>query len=278
MSIRLISKLDVKGKNLVKGLHFEGLRVLGDPAVFSKFYFENGIDEIIYHDVVASLYERNSIDELIQKVSKDIFIPFIAGGGIRDKYNVSKVLVSGADRIFLNTAALKKPEIINELSEIYGGSTIIISIEVNKVSNKYKCFYDYGREDSEIDLISWLKNIRPRGAGEIMIMSIDKDGTGHGFDLELAKIMKQETDLPFIFGGGCGKTEHIMELLDISNPSGICLSSCLHYDAIKKNILTISKSTEHDGNFEFLKKNEKYKNFIDFDILAVKDFLRKRSK
>jgi cyclase len=278
VSIRLISKLDVKGKNLVKGLHFEGLRVLGDPATFSKFYFENGIDEIIYQDVVASLYERSSLDRLIQKVSKDIFIPFIVGGGIRDKYNVHTALASGADRIFLNTAALKKPEIINELSEIYGGSTIIISIEVNKVSNKYKCFYDYGREDSGIDLISWLKNIRSRGVGEIMIMSIDKDGTGDGFDLELAKIINEETDLPFIFGGGCGKTDHIMELLEISDPSGICLSSCLHYNAIKKNNLTIYRGIDSDGNFEFLKKNEKYKNFIDFDILAVKDFLRKRSK
>jgi cyclase len=276
MSIRLISKLDVKGKNLVKGLHFEGLRVLGDPAVFSKFYFENSIDEIIYHDVVASLYERSALNDLIEKVSKNIFIPFVVGGGIRSKDNVRKALMSGADRIFLNTAALKKPEIINELSEIYGSSTIIVSIEVNKVSNKYKCFYDYGREDSDIDLISWLKNIRLRGVGEIMIISIDKDGTGQGFDLELAKIINQETDLPFIFGGGCGKIEHIMELLDVSNPSGICLSSCLHYDAIKRNIFNINKKINTDGNFEFLKKNEKYKNFLDFDISQVKNFLRKK--
>jgi len=252
--LRIIPKIDVKGMNVVKGIHLEGLRALGDPMEFSKFYYNNQADEIIYHDIVASLYERNSLNKLISDVSKNIFIPFTVGGGLRNVKDVKNVLKSGADRVFINTAAVHDPNIINEIVNDFGASSLIVSIEVNKYQEKYKCYTDFGREESDINLFNWINEIEKRGAREIMISSIDRDGTGTGFDLNLAKKITQITNMSFIIGGGFAEINHIHELLDQSNPSGVFISSSLHYNTINK---VTKKRINLTGNFEFLKKKKK---------------------
>jgi imidazole glycerol-phosphate synthase subunit HisF len=265
--LRIIPKIDVKGMNVVKGIHFEGLRALGDPIEYSKFYYNNHADEIIYHDIVASLYERNSLNKLISNVSKNIFIPFTVGGGLRNVNDVKNVLKSGADRVFINTAAIHNPNIINEIVNDFGASSLIISIEVNKHQDKYKCYTDFGREESDIDLFNWINEIEKRGAREIMISSIDRDGTGNGFDVSLSKKITQITNMSFIIGGGFGEISHIHELLDESNPSGVFISSSLHYNnvhKINKNKINVT------GNFEFLKKKEKMIRFKKIPIQLIK--------
>ena len=263
--VRIIPKVDVKGINVVKGIHLEGLRALGDPMEFSKYYYNNQADEIIYHDIVASLYERNSLNNLVRNVSKNIFIPFSVGGGLRNLNDIKNVLKSGADRVFVNTAAINNPNIINEIVNNFGASTLIVSIEVNKYQDKYKCYTDFGREENSIKLFSWINEIEKRGAREILISSIDRDGTRSGFDVDLAKKITEISDLSFIIGGGFGEIRHIHELLDQSNPSGIYISSALHYNTIDK----ISKNiTNTKGNFEFIKKNkiDKFKKITIKDI------------
>ncbi len=271
MTLRIIPKIDVKGKNLVKGVHLEGLRALGDPAKFSEFYFSNFADEIIYHDVVASLYERNSLTELIKRVSRDVFIPFVVGGGIRNLNDVKKILASGADRIFINTSAIRNPDIIDKISDEFGSSTLIISMEVFKVKGDYKCYIDYGREETDIELFSWIEKVENKGAGEILVTSIDRDGTGKGFDVELSEKITKESDIPYIIGGGFGKKEHLKELLTCSNPSGVFISSALHYNYVLNNL---DKNWFNDeGNFEFLKKDEKFEKFENITINELKNYI-----
>ena len=271
MTLRIIPKIDVKGKNLVKGVHLEGLRALGDPAKFSEFYFSNFADEIIYHDVVASLYERNSLTDLIKRVSRNVFIPFVVGGGIRNSNDVKNILASGADRIFINTSAIKNPDIIDDISDEFGSSTLIISMEVFKVKGDYKCYIDYGREETDIELFSWIEKVENKGAGEILVTSIDRDGTGKGFDVELSEKITKESDIPYIIGGGFGKKEHLKELLTCSNPSGVFISSALHYNYVLNNL---DKNWFNDeGNFEFLKKDEKFEKFENITINELKNYI-----
>tara|TARA_Y100000591_G_scaffold165407_1_gene142705 strand:- start:608 stop:1432 length:825 start_codon:yes stop_codon:yes gene_type:complete len=271
MSLRIIPKIDVKGKNLVKGVHLEGLRALGDPAKFSEFYFSNFADEIIYHDVVASLYERNSLTDLIKRVSRNVFIPFVVGGGIRNSNDVKNILASGADRIFINTSAIKNPDIIDDISDEFGSSTLIISMEVFKVKGDYKCYIDYGREETNIELFSWIEKVENKGAGEILVTSIDRDGTGKGFDVELSEKITKESDMPFIIGGGFGKKEHLKELLTCSSPSGIFISSALHYNYVLNNL--DKNWFNNEGNFEFLKKDEKFEKFENITISELKNYI-----
>jgi len=187
-TIRIIPRIDVKGPSLVKGIHFEGLRVLGNPNEFAKFYYENGADEILYVDVVASLFERNSLSDLISSTAQEVFIPVTVGGGVRTLDDVNNILRSGADKISLNTAAINNPGFIKEASLKYGSSTIVVSIEAIKESDgKYCAYTDNGREWTGVDVFEWAKEVEILGAGEIIISSIDKEGTGEGFDIELTR-------------------------------------------------------------------------------------------
>ena len=198
MSIRIIAKLDIKGHNLVKGVQLEGLRVLGDPKKFAKKYYDEGADELIYHDIVASLYQRNSLSSLIKDTSKNIFLPMLVGGGIKNTNQVETVLSSGADRVFLNTAALDDKSIIDNIVKKYGSSTLVVSLEVVKSGQKYLCRKDFGREETNKELIDWAKEIEFRGAGELLITSIDTDGTGLGFDLNIAEKLSKNLKIPLL--------------------------------------------------------------------------------
>ena len=272
---RIIARLDIKGPNLVKGIHLEGLRVMGTPEVFAKHYYNQGVDELIYSDVVASLYQRNNLTSLIKNTSENIFLPMLAGGGIKNINEVEAILKSGADRIFLNTAAIDNPNIINDIVKKFGSSTLVVSFEVVKSDNKFFCRKDFGREETKKELMSWVKEVEIRGAGEIIITSIDTDGTGLGFDLKLAEKLSEKIKVPYILNGGISSIKQIDDLLNCSNPSGIAIGSALHYSYIDQNF---KKKNFMDGNVDFLKNNKNYRNFGKLKISNIKNYLKKKIK
>lgn len=275
MNIRIIPKLDIKNHNLVKGINLEGLRVLGNPRQFAEKYYNEGADELIYHDVVASLYQRNNLSSLIKNTCENIFLPMLVGGGIRSTDQVETILNSGADRIFLNTAALDNPSIIDNIVKKYGSSTLVISLEVVKSNEKYICRKDFGREETNKELIDWAKEVELRGAGEIIVTSIDSDGTGLGFDLKIAEKLSNNIKIPFVINGGISSIKQIDQLLNVSNPSGIAIGSAFHYGNIDRDFI---KQNSLDGNIEFLSKKQKYRNFGKLKIQAIKKHLNKKFK
>ena len=271
-TIRIIPKLDIKNFNLVKGVHLEGLRVLGDPKDFIKHYYDSGADEIIYHDVVASLYGRNQLKELVSRTANNIFLPITVGGGISSIDSVQSILASGADRVFANTAFVRNPKLINETVKYFGSSTIVASIETMYRNDDYYCSIDFGREETQIKLDKWLAEIQDKGVGEIIITSIDQDGTGRGFDLKLAERISKRIYIPYIINGGFGKLSHFDEVLNCCEPSGIAIGSLLHYGKKTNNLF----SNNEEGNKDFINKNKKYFNFGELDLRKIKDYLKNK--
>lgn len=265
-SIRIIPRLDIKGPNLVKGIHLEGLRVLGKPSDFAKHYYEQGADELMFMDVVASLYERNSLHEIISETAKKIFIPITVGGGLRTISDIKEVLRVGADKVCLNTAAIKNPKIIEDASRMFGSSTIVVAIEAIKEANgSYLAYTDNGREYTGVDVFEWAQKVEQLGAGEIVITSVDKEGTGEGFDLDLISKINSLVGIPVIAHGGAGRKEHITEVLKHEIADAIMVSSLLHYEFIKENQSSVS---EKEGNSEFLKQR---RNFHNFETCLISD-------
>ena len=267
-AIRIIPRLDIKGPNLVKGIHLEGLRVLGKPSQFASYYYHSGADELFFQDVVASLYERNSLHHIISETAKRIFIPITVGGGLRTIEDIREVLRAGADKVCLNTAALNNPEFIKKASRIFGSSTIVIAIEaIKELDNSYKAYTDNGREYTGKDVFEWAQQVEELGAGELVITSVDKEGTGEGFDHTLINGIANLVSIPVIAHGGAGKISHVSNLLSKTDISAICLASILHYDAVKR----ISHETsEEEGNLEFLKSGRNFHTFTPSDIETLK--------
>ncbi len=271
--IRIIPRLDIKGPNLVKGIHLEGLRVLGKPEDFAKLYYEQGADELIYQDTVASLYQRNSLTDIITRTAEDIFIPITVGGGLRTLEDINKVLRAGADKVSINTAAIKNPEFITESSRAFGSSTIVVAVEVIKQpDNSYLAYTDNGREYTGVDVLSWVKEVEYRGAGEILLTSIDRDGTGTGFDIDLIKMVSSAVQVPVIAHGGCGSTNHIKSAISDGHADAIAISSMLHYGLINQEDDLLNKYND-EGNIEFLKKNVSFKTFGSESLIDVKQSL-----
>lgn len=273
---RIIAKLDIKGPDLVKGIHLEGLRVLGNPNFFAKEYYTDLVDELIYQDVVASLYQRNNILDIVNKTSKNIFIPLTVGGGIKSIDDIKMALKVGADKISMNTAAVKNPEIINNAANTFGSSTIVISIEASK-NNKgeYMVFTDNGREETGKKVIDWAKEVFKRGAGEIILTSIDNEGTGSGFDNDFINKVSNKIDIQVIAHGGAGSKEDVLDVFQKTKASAVALSSILHYSKLKK-IKNIDQK-KLVGNTEFLNNKIKNKNFKNCNIKELKKFLKKKS-
>ncbi len=251
--VRIIPKLDVKGPHLVKGIHLEGLRALGFPEDFSKRYYQEGADELIFQDVVASLFERNNLKDIISQTAKDMFIPLTVGGGLRSIDDIKNTLRAGADKVSINTAALKNPAFIKEAAMEFGSSTIVTTIEtIKQKDGTYKCFTDNGREYTDVNAVEWAQEIEDLGAGEIMITSVDNEGRGDGFDIEITKMICDAVSIPVIAHGGAGDYEAIERVIKETDVTGVALASMLHYDFIKTYERDFSKETE--GNFEFMKK------------------------
>ena len=270
-TVRIIPRLDIKGPNLVKGIHLEGLRVLGNPADFARFYYEQGADELLFMDVVASLYERNSLHDIITSTAKSIFIPITVGGGIRSISDIKEVLRVGADKVCLNTAAIKNPQLIKDASRMFGSSTIVVAIEAIKESDgSYLAYTDNGREYTGIDVFEWAQQVADLGAGEVVITSVDREGTGQGFDIDLVSEISNLINIPVIAHGGAGKMEHVFDVIQKGNVSAVMVSSLFHYHYLKDNE---SSASDLEGNIEFLNRKRNFHTFELCNINNVKTSL-----
>ncbi len=230
-ALRLIARLDIKGANLIKGIHLEGLRVVGDPQIHAAKYYEDGADEIIYIDTVASLYGRNNLVDVVSRATEHVFVPITVGGGIRSVEDARTLLRAGADKVAINTAAIKEPELIRQLSDVWGSSTIVLSIEAKKTGNaKWEAYTDNGRERTGLDVVQWAETGAKLGAGEIFITSIDQEGTKKGFDYELVAGITRNVDIPVIASGGFGALEHLTQLMNVAKPTGVAIADSLHYN------------------------------------------------
>ena len=273
LAFRIIPKLDIKGPNLVKGMHLEGLRVLGKPEFFANYYYNEGADELIYLDVVASLYGRNSLHDIISRTAKEIFIPLTVGGGIRNLKDISDVLRSGADKVCLNTSAHENPKIISDSSRMYGKSTIVISIEAIKQSDgSYMAFTDNGRNQTGTEVVAWAKKVEELGAGEILLTSVDKEGTGEGIDYNLISKVCKSVNIPVVAHGGIGKPKDVLKVASELPVSGVAISSILHYQAI--NFSDKNDEDNEEGNIEFLKSSRSISSINTSRIKDIKKLLK----
>ena len=241
--IRIIARIDIKNEYVIKGIHLEGLRKVGNPNELAKKYYEQGIDEIVFMDAVAAYYDRNSLSDIIKQACKDVFIPITVGGGIRKIEDIQTALNSGADKVAINTKAIHDPNFIKESSEIFGSQCIVSSIVAKKITeNKWEAYIDNGREPTGKDVIEWAKEVEKLGAGEIMLTSIDKEGTKKGFDIELNQAVSAAVSIPIISSGGMKSSNDAINLLKASKIDAIATASTLHYDlesiqGIKKNLI-----------------------------------------
>jgi cyclase len=254
MTFRIIPRLDIKGPNLVKGIHLEGLRVLGKPERFARLYYEDGADELFFMDAVASLYGRNQLTDIVTHTAREIFIPLCVGGGLRSVGDIRNVLRAGADKVSLNTAALARPELVREAARTFGSSTIMVSIEaIRQPDGRYECFTDCGREATGVDAFEWAVRAVELGAGELSVTSVDREGTGRGFDLTLMRRIAQSVGVPVIAHGGAGNAGHIREVISEGGCDAVALASMLHYQAAR-SIEWRPEDFSGEGNTEFMRK------------------------
>lgn len=245
-SIRLIPRLDIKGPNLIKGIHLEGLRIIGDPQVYARRYYEEGADELLYMDIVASLYGRNSLTDIIRRAVQDVFVPMTVGGGIRSVDDVKALLRVGADKIAINTAAVKRPELLREVSQRFGSQCMVLSIEAKRVSEgRWEAYTDNGRERTGLDVVQWAMQAVELGAGEILLTSVDQEGTRKGFDLSLIQAVSTSVPVPVIASGGMGTVEHLVEAVKVGRADAVALADVLHYG--RMTLQEIRKSAAEAG-------------------------------
>jgi len=249
--LRIIPRLDIKGGNLVKGIHLEGLRVLGEPSRFARHYYEEGADELLYIDIVASLYGRNSLLDIIERTAREVFIPITVGGGLRSIDDIGNALRAGADKIAINTAAVLRPEFIREASQKFGASTIVLSIEAMKLPDgTYEAYTDNGREKTGFDACQWAVRGVELGAGEVLITSVDREGTGLGFDLELSRRIAESVPVPVIAGGGAASVEHVKEAALCAHVQAVAVASMLHYPFVRRSNESDGLSNSLENRFE----------------------------
>jgi cyclase len=232
-NLRLIARLDIKGPNLIKGVHLEGLRVIGDPQEHARHYYEQGADELVYMDIVASLYGRNSLTEIVRRSAHDIFVPLTVGGGVRSVDDVNTLLRVGADKVAVNTAAVARPELITEVARRYGSQCMVLSIEAKRVGKeRWEAYTDNGREKTGLDVVDWARRAEKLGAGEIMLTSVDQEGTRKGFDVALVHAVASTVSIPVIASGGMGTVEHLVEVVKSGRADAVAMADVLHYKRI----------------------------------------------
>lgn len=272
--VRIIPRLDIKGPNLVKGIHLEGLRVLGKPENFAKYYYENGADELFFQDTVASLYERNNLHKIISLTANEIFIPLTVGGGIRNVDDIKNILRSGADKVAINTAAIKRPTFIKEASLQFGSSTIVVAIEAIKDNDGiYRAYVDNGREITGRSVLEWAQELEFLGAGELLITSVDNEGTGNGYNIELIKLIDDNVSIPVIAHGGCSGVIDICKISEQTKCDAFCISSIFHYEVARK--LNLTDEYEIEGNIDFLSGTKIFNKFQTTTISELKINLNK---
>lgn len=235
---RIIGRIDIKNEFVIKGINFEGLRKIGNPIEIAKKFYDYKLDEIFIYDAVASLYGRNSLFNIIKKITKEIFIPVCLSGGIRSLKDIEKALLSGADKVGLNSAIVKNPKLLKKASKVFGLSNIVATVEAKKKTENYwEIYINNGRDQTGISLIDWINKVQDYGCGEIILSSIDKDGTLKGFDLELLEFLNKRSKIyvPLIISGGCSSYSDIINLNKKYKNMSCAIASALHYDKIKKS-------------------------------------------
>jgi cyclase len=232
MDTRFIARLDLKGPNLIKGVHLEGLRVLGNPQEYAQKYYQEEIEELIFIDIVASLYGRSKLVDIIKDAASNIFVPLTVGGGVRTLNDVDDLLRSGADKIAINTFAVNNPSFIEEVAKRFGSQCMVASIEAKSISNqKWEVYTESGRETTGLDVIDWVKTCVDLGAGEILLTSIDREGTRKGFETDLISSVTNSINIPVIASGGYGHTRDIPEAIN-AGASAIAIADALHYERV----------------------------------------------
>lgn len=270
-AIRIIPILDIKNGLLIKGINFEGLRVLGYAKDFAKLYFFQGADEICYQDSVATLYGTNNLTKFVSQSAKNVFVPLSVGGGIRSIDEASLMFKSGADKIILNSAVIDNISFLKKVSQIFGSSNITVIIQAIKVGKKYFICKSNGRDLVKIDPLSWAQKVEEFGAGEIIITSVNNEGLKKGFDIPLTKKIVEKVSIPVIAHGGAGNLKQIYDVIRYAKVSGVGLASILHYDAIKF-LPKVKTKIGNTSYLESIKKISKQKNTIK----EIKDFLKKK--
>lgn len=231
--LRIIPRLDIKSSNLIKSIRFEGLRKLGSPGDFAERYYTAGADELLFNDCVASLYGRNSLLDIIAETATNIFIPLTVGGGIISVEAAQNVFRAGADKISINSGAIKNKYLISELAHKFGTQAVVVEIQAKKnIGTTWEPLYENGREHSGLNVIEWAKEAEELGAGEILLTSVDREGTTQGFDVELVRQVMDVLSIPVIVSGGMGKLEHLTDLLQSTKVSAVSCAHVLHYDEL----------------------------------------------
>ncbi len=271
-NLRIIPRLDIKGPNLVKGVHLEGLRVIGKPERFARHYYDQGADELLYVDVVASLYGRNSLLPIIERTARDIFIPLTVAGGLRSIDDIRTVLRAGADKVAINTAAVQRPEFIRDASRKFGASTIVVSIEaIRRSDGTYEAYTDNGREKTGLDALAWAEQAAGLGAGEILITSIDREGTGRGLDLELVRAAARRVPVPVIASGGAGTVHQVLQAALEGEVQAVALASMLHFGYLRH--YRQNDSFDEAINLTFLRDRQAAGQFEDVTLPQIKSAL-----
>lgn len=230
-NLRLIARLDIKGPNLIKGVQLEGLRVIGSPADYSRKYYRQGIDELLFIDCVASLYGRNHLLDIVSEASQDVFVPMTVGGGIRSVEDASNILRAGADKVSINTAAVVNPELISRIARRFGSQCLVLSVEAKKVAEgRWEALTNNGRERTGLDVVDWVKRGVSLGAGEILLTSVDREGTRKGFDNELIQVVTSSVEVPVIASGGMGRPEDLVSVAKAGNIDAVAMADILHYE------------------------------------------------
>lgn len=236
-SKRIIAKIDVKDNYLVKGIHLEGLRKIGDPYKFAEKYYLDGIDEIIFHDVTATLYGHNNLKEIITRLSKNIFIPILVGGGIRSPKDIEELLSNGADRVMLNSAVIKDVNFLKDSAYRFGSANLAANVEYSIIDGKPIIFYEYGRQKTTLNFFDWIKKLEDFGAGEIIFTSIDHEGSGKGYEQSILEKVLKTIQIPITLHGGISKVSQLqVAIKKYPKVSGLCLSSLLHYNYFQNNL------------------------------------------
>jgi cyclase len=228
-SVRIIPRLDIKGPNLIKGIQFDGHRVLGTAEEFAETYYREGADELFYQDAVASLYRRNGLTDVVKRMAEKVFIPITVAGGVRSVDDVRMLIRSGADKVAINTAALENPALIHDAAKMFGSQCIVSSIEAFHANGRHHCWMDYGREPTPIEAVEWAARVVDLGAGEIFLTSINKDGMGSGYDLELIHQVSSRVSVPIVACGGAGDTDHLVRAVLDAGADAVSAASLFHY-------------------------------------------------
>ncbi len=226
---RIIPCLDVKDGRVVKGVNFVELRDAGDPVEVAKVYNSEGADELVFLDITASSDRRKTVVDMVEKVAESIFIPFTVGGGIKDTDDIRAIIKAGADKVSINTSAVKDPSIITSGAKIFGSQCIVVAIDVKYNGNYWEVYLHGGRTPTGIDAYEWAKEAERRGAGEILLTSMDRDGTKDGYDLNITKLISENVNIPVIASGGAGNLEHLYDGFEKGKADAVLAASIFHF-------------------------------------------------